>query len=109
MGSANQSARTYIGVGPRHSFMFNGTGAGITTDNLLGGVTASYTGIGAYYVEHGIGNTGYAALFTAEHSSFANITVTVRGTNGITLEVDDAAGANINPGFVFGCIHDGGG
>ena len=109
MGSSNQSARTYIGVGPRHTFMFNGTGASIITDNLLGGVTASYQGTGSFYVEHGIGNTGYAVLFTAEHSSFANVFVTARGINGLTLEIEDAAGANIHPAFVHGCIHDGGG
>jgi len=109
MGSSNQSARAYVGVGPRHCFMFNGTGAAITTDNLLGGVTASYGGSGTYHVAHGLGNTAYSAIFTAEHSSFANVSISARGASGLTLEIEDAAGTNIVPSFIHGVIHDGGG
>ena len=113
MASSNQSARTYIGVGPRHTFMFAGTGgSGVTqmaVDNLLGGITAEYTGVGTYHIEHGLGNTAYSAVFSAEHSSFANVYMVTRGTSGFTLEVEDAAGSNLNPSFVHGAIHDGGG
>jgi len=114
MGSANQSARTYIGVGPRHCFMFLGTGAAsntnaMTADNLLGGITAAYVGAGKYHIEHGIGNTGYAAMFTAEHATMLSANIAVRGTEGISLEFRDPSGTLTSASFVHGVIHDGGG
>ena len=115
MGSANQSARAYIGVGPRHCFMFAGTGAAGATvmalDTLLGsGITATYTALGAYTIEHGLGNSACAAFFQTEYASGAVVNMAARGITNIKIEIENASdGTAINPAFIHGTIHDGGG
>lgn len=107
------SARTVIGVGPVNLFTFVGTGGSgvtnMTTDNHLGTVQGVYSGVGSYHIRHTIGSTGYVGIFTAEHSSHANIVITARGTAGCTIAVSNASGAAINPSFIHGSLHDGGG
>ena len=107
------SARTVIGVGPANLFTFAGTaGSGITdmtTDNHLGTVQGVYSGIGSYHIQHTIGNTGYVGIFTAEYNGFANIVITHRGATGCSLAVRNEAADAINPAFIHGALHDGGG
>jgi len=115
MGSANQSSRAYIGVGPRHCFSFAGTGgSGVTQmalDTYLGsGITATYNGQGDFTIEHGLGNSACAAFFQAEYASGAVVNISARGITNIRIEVENGAdGSMVDPAFIHGTIHDGGG
>ncbi|MBC8442914.1 MAG: hypothetical protein H8D80_01855 [Proteobacteria bacterium] len=115
MGSANQSSRAYIGVGPRHCFTFTGTaGEGVTqmtVDTLLGsGITATYTGQGEYTIEHGLGNSACAAFFQTEINEGAIVNISARGITNIQIQIENGSdGSRLNPAFIHGTIHDGGG
>ena len=112
------SAITVTGVGPRFTFTVGGTvaglvaGGGLTTDNLIGTVTATWEGTGKYHIKHNLGNTAYVAQFTTENSG-ARLGCGLsgdRGTNGITLSVDiSSTGVAWDSDFIHGVIHDGGG
>tara|TARA_Y100000034_G_scaffold56088_1_gene68777 strand:- start:447 stop:788 length:342 start_codon:yes stop_codon:yes gene_type:complete len=111
------SARTVTGVGPRNVFVFTGTAAGgvagtvLTTDNILGGVTAAWRGTGVYSIDHNIGNTAYCCQFTAERDTGDDVLCYVvdRGVNGVTCQCEGAGGGGVNATFVHATIHDGGG
>ena len=116
MGSANQSSRAYIGVGPRHCFTMAGTGAGgagtvMALDSYLGGgVTATFTGSGTYTIEHGLGNSACAAFFQTEYADGCVVNISERGITNIQIEIENAVdGSRVNPSFIHGTIHDGGG
>ena len=107
------SARIVTGVGPRNVFMFTGTAAteALAVDNLLGGVTATYEGNGVYGIQHNIGNTAYCAQFTLETTLNDGYIcyITDRSINGITMQTRNTSNAAVNPSFIHGTIHDGGG
>jgi hypothetical protein len=118
------SARTVTGVGPRCAFTVEATaesggaaGSGMTSDNIIGGITATWEGTGVYHFVHNLGNTAYVAMFTTENEAGnpvgverCGITSGGRGINGITCEVTIASsGVAKDPKFIHGIIHDGGG
>tara|TARA_R110002020_G_scaffold422327_1_gene631474 strand:- start:212 stop:544 length:333 start_codon:yes stop_codon:yes gene_type:complete len=109
---ANQSAISVTGVGPRHAFTFNGTGAGgggITTDNVVGtGVSVSCILDGKWYVTHNLGKTGYCVQLTTEDEYNTETYAHVFGRGGNTFGVECWTGTStlFNPDFVHGIIYD---
>ena len=106
----NQSAISVTGVGPRHAFTINGTGAAITCDNVVGtGLLAGASGgTGEYHITHNLGKTGYCVNLVTEMADGAGGFACVfgRGGNTFGIRVEDDGGSIINPNFVHGAIYD---
>ena len=108
---ADQSAISVTGVGPRHAFIFNGTGGDdpCVVDQIVGtGIAASRVASGKYVVTHNLGKTGYCVQLTAEETYNTEGYVQVFGRNGNTFGVEcwTATDTALNPNFVHGIIYD---